>query len=51
LLLAAGALPSIQTQALMLQHSWGFAPAAAALIYYLARCRSPLSWWVENKAG
>jgi peptidoglycan/LPS O-acetylase OafA/YrhL len=51
LLLVAGVLPSIKSQALMLQHSWGLAPGAAALIYYLARCRSPLSWWVENKAA
>jgi peptidoglycan/LPS O-acetylase OafA/YrhL len=49
-LLAASVVPAIQDQATMLQQSWGLAPSAAALIYYLARCRSPLSWFVENKA-
>jgi peptidoglycan/LPS O-acetylase OafA/YrhL len=50
-LLVAGALPSTQDQALMLQYSWGFAPSVGALIYFLARCKSPLSWWVENKGA
>jgi peptidoglycan/LPS O-acetylase OafA/YrhL len=48
-LLLLGEIPAIKNQVLLFQLSWGFAPSVAALIFYLARCKSPLSWFVENK--
>jgi len=49
-LLLSGAVPGLSNQALTLQLSWGFAPSVAAVIYYLARCKSPVSRLVENRA-
>jgi peptidoglycan/LPS O-acetylase OafA/YrhL len=48
-LLLGGEIPAIRDQVLILRLSWGFAPSVAALIFYLARCRSPVSWFAENK--
>jgi peptidoglycan/LPS O-acetylase OafA/YrhL len=48
-LLLLGEIPAIKNQALLFQLSWGFAPSVAALMFYLARCKSPLSRFVENK--
>jgi peptidoglycan/LPS O-acetylase OafA/YrhL len=50
-LLLGNEITSAKNQVMILQFSWGFAPTVAALIYYLARCRNPLSWFVENKAA
>jgi len=50
-LLMGNAVPALKNQAATLRESWGLAPSAAALIYYLARCRSPLSWFTENRAA
>jgi peptidoglycan/LPS O-acetylase OafA/YrhL len=49
-LLLGGEIPAIRDQVLILRLSWGFAPSVAALMFFLARCRSPLSWFAENKA-
>jgi peptidoglycan/LPS O-acetylase OafA/YrhL len=48
-LLLLGEIPAIKNQALLFQLSWGFAPSVAAVMFYLARCKSPLSRFVENK--
>jgi len=48
-LLIATGLPWVKNPAAVLLESWGLAPSAAALIYYLARFKSPLSAWTENK--
>jgi peptidoglycan/LPS O-acetylase OafA/YrhL len=48
-LLLLGEIPATKNQVLLFQVSWGFAPSVAALMFYLARCKSPLSWFVENK--
>jgi peptidoglycan/LPS O-acetylase OafA/YrhL len=49
-LLLFGEISAIKNQVLLFQLSWGFAPSVAALMFYLARCKGPLSWFVENKA-
>jgi peptidoglycan/LPS O-acetylase OafA/YrhL len=49
-LLLSGAVPGLGKQVMTLQLSWGFAPSVAAVIYYLARCKSPVSRLVENRA-
>ena len=48
-LLLLGEIPATKNQVLLFQVSWGFAPSVAALMFYLARCKRPLSWFVENK--
>jgi peptidoglycan/LPS O-acetylase OafA/YrhL len=48
-LLVVGEIPATKNQVLLFQLSWGFAPSVAALMFYLARCKSRLSWFVENK--
>jgi peptidoglycan/LPS O-acetylase OafA/YrhL len=50
-LLLTSAVPGLSKQALTLQLSWGFAPSAAAILYYLARCKSPLSGLVDNRVA
>jgi peptidoglycan/LPS O-acetylase OafA/YrhL len=48
-LLFSGAVPALSNHALTLQLSWGFAPSVGAVMYYLARCKSPVSRLVENR--
>jgi hypothetical protein len=48
-LLLLGEIPATKNQVILLQISWGFAPSVAAVMFYLARCKNPLSWFVENK--
>jgi peptidoglycan/LPS O-acetylase OafA/YrhL len=48
-LLLGGAIPGLYEPTLMLQFSWGFAPSAGAVIFYLARCKSPLSRIAGNR--
>ena len=48
-LLLGGAVPGLYEPTLMLQFSWGFAPSAGAVIYYLARCKSVFSHVAENR--
>ena len=39
-LLLLGEIPATKNQVLLFQVSWGFAPSVAALMFYLARCKS-----------
>jgi peptidoglycan/LPS O-acetylase OafA/YrhL len=48
-LLLGGAVPGLYEATLKLQVSWGLAPSAGAVIYYLARCKSVLSHVAENR--